>query len=494
MNSDDNTPQSFSWMRRWSAALNLLITIAAVLALVAMFNYLAIRHFTRFHWNSDTEAALSVRTRQVLAALTNSVKVTVYFNSQDDLFPRIRGLLKEYEYASPRLQVQYVDWKREWTAAEKVKQEHKFLPENTKDVIIFDANGRSVVVNSRDLSDYDIGSFVRGEAEEFNRTHFKGELMFTSKIYEVSAGRATVAYYLVEHGEHAVGGNNTDGYDKFLSLLRDENNFEIRALRLGGTNEIPADCQLLIIASPISPLATVELDRIQRYLLQGGRALITFNRLTVASKRRTGLEKLLFNWGVEVGENIIRDPENSVYHTEWDLAPVNLGSHQIVNPLGRKSRLVLYMPRSIRALPAGRAEDAKVTELLFTGPKSIVITDAGRGEYDPAQTGSKPLMAVVEKTVPALQRGATRIVVLGDSKLWDNQFIDLDANHDFAAFTANWLVNQSVLLNGIPPRPIHTYKFTMTRTQLRSVQLVLLLGLPGAVLALGSLVWLRRRH
>ena len=121
MHGDDNTPESFSWARRWNAALNLLITIAAVLALVAMVNYLAIRHFTRFHWNNDAEAPLSPRTRQVLAALTNNVKVTVYFNSQDDLFPRVRGLLKEYEYASPRLQVRYVDWMREWTAAEKPK-------------------------------------------------------------------------------------------------------------------------------------------------------------------------------------------------------------------------------------------------------------------------------------------------------------------------------------------------------------------------------------
>lgn len=69
-----------------------------------------------------------------------------------------------------------------------------------------------------------------------------------------------------------------------------------------------------------------------------------------------------------------------------------------------------------------------------------------------------------------------------------------DPNREFAALTANWLVNQSVLLNDIPRRAIHSYKLTMTQAQLRSVQLVLLLALPGAVLLLGFLVWLRRRH
>jgi hypothetical protein len=103
-------------------------------------------------------------------------------------------------------------------------------------------------------------------------------------------------------------------------------------------------------------------------------------------------------------------------------------------------------------------------------------------------------MVAVEKSVPGLQRGSTRIVVLGDSMLWGNGLIANAANREFAAFTANWLVNQSLLLQDIPRRPIHTYQLTMTRTQLHSVQLMLLLGLPGAVLLIGLFVWSRRRY
>ena len=148
---DEQGPQSFSWARRWSASLNLLISVAAVLALVAMVNYLAIRHFTRFHWNKDTEAALSTRTREVLATLTNQVKVIVYFNSEDALFPRIKGLLKEYQFASPRIEVQYVDYLRDGAAARKVKQDYKLTAQNDRDVVIFDANGSQVVANSGGL-------------------------------------------------------------------------------------------------------------------------------------------------------------------------------------------------------------------------------------------------------------------------------------------------------------------------------------------------------
>jgi hypothetical protein len=490
MKGDEEIPASFSWARRWSAGLNLVITIAAVLALVAMFNYLSIRHFTRFHWNRNTQAELSGRTHQVLAALTNTVKVIVYFDSkEEDLFPRVKGLLKEYQFASPRIQVQYVDYLRDGTAARKVKQDYKLATGNDKDVIIFDADGRSVVVNARDLSDYDISELTSGKSRDVYRTHFKGELLFTSKIYAVANARATIAYHLIDHGEHPDVGEG-DGYGRFYALLRDENNFDVRSLRLVGTNEVPGDCSLLIIAGPTTPLATVELDRIQRYLVQGGRALIAFNQ----GSRRTGLEKLLGKWwGVEVGENVITDRENAISTTGFDVVPVEYGSHQIVHGL-RGSRVLLYMPRSIRAQRSGRSEESKVDELLFTGPKSLVITDLRRREVDPTQTGPQPLMAVVEKSVPALQRGSTRIAVIGDSFLWGNNWINADANGDFAAATANWLVNQSVLLSGIPPRPLKHYKLTMTQSQLRSVQLILMAGVPSAVLFLGLLVWFRRRH
>ncbi len=494
MNGDDErTPQSFSLLRRWGAALNLIIAVAAVLSLVAMFNYLAIRHFTRFHWNRDTEAALSKRTRQVLASLTNTVKVTVYFDSTDDLFPRVKGLLKEYQFASPRIQLQFVDYIRDAVSARRVQQEYKLSGSSVRDVVIFDVGGRSpVMVSSRELSDYDTSKLLSGETNEVYRTHFKGELLFTSKIYAVATGRSPVAYYLMGNGERLTSGDTPDGYGKYLALLHDENNFDIHLLALIGTNDIPANCNLLMIAGPTDTFAPPELEKIQRYLDQGGRALILFDSETLG--KRTGLEKLLAKWGVDVGDNVIVDRANAVSTTGMDVAPVELGGHPIVNPL-RNSRVLLFRPRSIRALrPAnGRSDDLKVEELLFTGPNSLVL-DASRRGFDPAQTGVKPLMAVVEKSVPGVQRGSARIVVLGDSTLWSNEFMKTDPNREFAALTANWLVNQSVLLNDIPRRAIHSYKLTMTQAQLRSVQLVLLLALPGAVLLLGFLVWLRRRH
>jgi hypothetical protein len=497
MNGDDERlPQTFSWTRRWGSGLNLIITVLAVLALVAMANYLAIRHFKRFHWSQGTENRLSSRTLTVLASLTNTVKVIVYFDSGPDnaLFPRVRGLLKEYQNASPHLQVQYVDYLRDVGAARLVKEQYKLESVSDKDLIIFDSHGGRKVVHDGELSDYDYSKLVSGETNEVYRTHFKGELLFTSAIFAVANERRPVVYFLLGNQEHSPAeGDAIDGYGRFASMLMNENNFELRPpLLLGGTNEVPSNCSLLIVAGTVQPIDRTALDAIQRYLEQGGRMLVAFNHLTVRGQP-TGLERLLARWGVEVSDNIVYDPANS-QNNGVDVIPVELGKHPIVNGL-QNSRLQLLMPRSIRALrPLSRNDDVKVDELLFTGPESMIRINPRTTETDPTQKGTKSLAVVVEKSVPGLQRGSTRIVVVGDSMLWGNGLIANAANRAFAAFAANWLVSQSLLLQDIPPRPISTYKLTMTRTQLRSVQLILLAGLPGAALLVGLLVWSRRRH
>ena len=57
----------------------------------------------------------------------------------------------------------------------------------------------------------------------------------------------------------------------------------------------------------------------------------------------------------------------------------------------------------------------------------------------------------------------------------------------------NWLLDRPVLLNGIGPSPVTDFRLLMTKAQVRNVRWLLLAALPAAILALGGLVWLRRR-
>jgi ABC-2 type transport system permease protein len=352
------------------------------------------------------------------------------------------------------------------------------------------------VVSASALSDYDYSNLYSGKSRDVYRTHFKGELLFTSKIYGVAMQRSPKAYFLIGHGESDPRDTTSEGYSKFAMVLQGENNFELALLDLTSQKDVPADCNLLIVSGPLTVIDEQQAERIQRYLEKGGRLLLLFNYRQLATRRPSGLEKLLAAWGVEAGENIVVDPDNSTTSTGTDPKPAVPGKHPIVSSLG-SAQTHLFMPRTMHALKTStpRREEAKVEELLFTGPRTQLITKLGeRGAYEPQRgVGPQPLCVAVEKSIPAIDRGSTRIVALGDSTLWANNVIESDANREFAASTVNWLVQQNVLLAEIPRQAIRTYRLSMTRAQLRNSRWLLLAAMPGAVLLFGCLVWMRRR-
>src|SRR5438105_1655689 len=486
---------SFSSARKWSISLNTLVSSLTVLALVLMVNYLAARHFTRLYVSKGAQLQLSPLTLQVLASLTNDVEVIVYFDKQDPLYDSVWGLLKEYSLRNNRIKLRTVDYERDPGTANAIKATYQLSSD--KDVVIFDCNKRAKFVPQGELSELDIQPLVSGQSKEVRRTHFKGELMFTSAILNVSSPRSVKAYFLTGHGEHSITDHESQmGYSKFAEVLK-QNNIEPTRLSLLGTNEIPLG-NLLILAGPTELLPELELNKIDQYLKNGGRMLALFNVLSIYKNKNTGLERVLADWGIEIGRNIVRDKSNS--GTGSDIATSGFGNHPIVNAIFKaEGRLHMVEPRSIRKMSGRAVADApNVTELAFTGPDGTVLTDIRGNEiYEHAndlRTNVSLAVAVEKgkiKNVSA-DRGTTRIVVLGDSVLWGNNMIESLSNRDFAFLAVNWLLDRSELL-AIPARPIKEYKLMMTHSQLTAVTWMLLAGMPGSVLLLGLLVWVRRR-
>jgi len=364
-----------------------------------------------------------------------------------------------------------------------------------KDFVLFESNGHSKIVYARQLADYDFSDLLAGRSKYVRRSAFRGEMYFTGDIYAVSNPQALKACFLFGHGENNPGdpkGEDTKlgphAYSKFAAILKDEINSDWDLLSLQGTNEVPSDCQLLIIAGPHEgKFLPQELDKIAAYLKQGGRllALLTTD---------CGLEPVLAQWGVRLGRSRVVDLDKKYNIDGLSFFSGTLFPHPIVNPLAsEKMSIRMVWPRPVFKMEDhGKMPGApEVTVLAGTSP-------AGMDENK--QTGEFPLLAAVEQGViqgvSSPRGGGTRIVVAGDSDFLDDLVIDSWAgNHYFAGLALNWLLERPQLLfSGLGPQPIQEYKLYMTHAQVRTVQWLFLAGLPGAVLALGGLVWLRRRN
>jgi hypothetical protein len=499
----DSHPSGFSPGRRWLTALNLLLATAAVLALAVMFNYLAALHYKRYPWADATNFKLSPQTLGILKSLTNKVTVTIFYQRKADVYTMISALLSEYQHANPALvDVKALDYDRSPEEARNLLDRLHLSGPEQRDFVAFESNGRHKICYDNKLSSYNFNDLL--QHREIRRTAFLGELYFTSAILAVSHPVDQTAYFLTHHGERDPGeppAPGGAGYSKLASILKDELSCDWKSLALSQTDSIPADCKLLIIASGSQPegsLSTNELSQIQAYLKHGN------GRLLALLSTTEGLDPVLRDWDVRLPDMHVIDRDKSVWIGGGDFlacpALVNGSFHPIMRPLVRDNLMIhMLAPRPIfRVKPAsGDPSAPTLTAVAATSEMGIQAP----GEPVVTSTNGRPLAPQQYTLVAAIEQGVlnglggTRIVVAGDSDFLDDQMIDSpSANHYFASQTLDWLLQRpEALVGNIGPRPITEWVLYMTQTQMTQLRWLFLAAMPGAVLFLGGLVWLRRR-
>jgi hypothetical protein len=498
MAAEPPSKPSFTPRRRWAAGFDITVRTLVVIAVLVMLNHLAALFFHRQYLSKTTKEELTPLTRNLLQSITNEVKVIIYHNAQrDDLYALVAPLLREYQALNPRITVRAVDYLRDVNEALGIKNKFK-LPTPTdaaeNNFVIFECEDRPRVMPGEALVEK-----VR-EVDWEKRTNSKritahrGETVFTAMLLSVINPKPEVAYVLMGHGEHNfTSGDEYTGYLDFKGLL-EQNNVQVVPLALTGTNAVPADCNLLIIAGPVTTISAGELGKIEQYLNEGGRLLALLNFAT--RDRTRGLEAILEKWRVQATDKIVTDPKNSINSIK--VAPgedVTVGSfskHPAVGALFG-SYLNLYKPRAVGVIPAKEnATDVPKAEVLFVTADSASLANPPQ-----ANPRAYPLAVAVEKNVVrgiVTSRGNTRMIVVGDSFFFANEPLKLVANREFATYALNWLLDRPLFTEGIGPKPFTEFRMTITETQMTKMSWLLLGAVPGGVLMFGVLVWWRRRN
>jgi hypothetical protein len=501
MPQTDTAKASFSSGRRWLGAISTVLAAAGALALVVMLNYLAAGYFLHFQLSRDAAFKLSGQTRAVLESLTNDVQVTIFFKPHGDneeIYGLTQGLLEEYQNANPRhIRVSLLDYTRFVGLAKELLARIDWSGRPEKDLVVFESNGHFKIELATQLADYDYSDLLAGRSKFVRRSAFLGELHFTSDIYALTHAQALKTYFLFGHRENNPGDPAGEpeklgdtGYSKLAAILKGECDSAWDRLSLLGTNDMPRDCQLLIVAGPRAvEFLPEEVDKITAYLKNGGRLLALLTE-------PCGLEPMLAKqWGVQLGNNRLgdKDPKYATGDPR-SFFTATLFPHAIVNPLASdKTPIRMVWPRPVYPNEDhGKIPGAPEVSILASTSQQGVDTNNHVGVY--------PLLAAIEqgviKGVDTPRGVGTRIVVAGDSYFLDDQVIDSwVGNHEFAKLALDWLLQRpTALIAGLGPRPIKQYSLNLTSAQSSTVRWLFLAGLPASVLALGGLVWLRRRH
>ena len=498
MNSPTKNSASFSPGQRWKIALDVLLRTLLLLAVVGMLNFLGARFHHRLYLSSQTNVTLHPPTLAVLRTVTNQFTVTLYYDTHDpgNFYQTIVALLNEYHAANQKISVRTVDYLHNPGEAEKIKEQYH-LPGSTdspnappsKDLIIFDNGKRSITIPGDSIVRYKI---TRAPVEDPNQKDlelrrkpvaFNGEVMFTSKILALTSEQPFKACFLQGDGESSLSQTDDYGFAKF-GLALAQNYISVQNLELTGDHFVPADCSLLIIAAP-SALSESAVQKIDKYLMEGGRLLALLNFASV--NRPTGLEPILKKWGVNVMPDFVKDRDNSAE----SVIVRKFAGHPVVNALSQL-KLQMVRPRCIAKLEWAKppANAPQVDELAFSSENSILVGDPA------APPRSFPLIVAIEqKPVAGVAnpRGNTRMIIAGDSLFLGNTVIEAGGNRDFVSYAANWLLDREQLIAGIGPRSVTEFRLVLSDFEQRELSWLLLGALPGTVLMVGWLVWLVRR-
>ena len=472
--------------RLW-ITINTGAALLLALAVAVMVNYLSFRHYYRIDWSRAQLYKLSSKTTGLLESLEKPVDVTVFFQPGNVLYEDIHNLLREYQFHSNRLNIQWVDPDRDISQTEELALKYKVTEPN---VVVFNCEGRNKYVRIDEIANIDASSGIE------RITTFKGEQAFSSAIQGVVQKTVPVVYFLTGHGERDITDfDRRTGFSGAAQLI-ERDNIEVRPLLLSTAKQIPTDCGALIVAGASKSMSKSEADLIGVWLHRSGRLLVLSD-----AGQTSGLEKLLQEWGVRLRNDVVIDPDRTLTGREVFAAAYN--RHPITAKLGTTAA-IFHMPRSVDqdyTLPKTTSADRpQVTPLALSSKNSWAEAqpDQMPAKYDKGTDdlpGPISMAVAVEKGDTAvlldMQIRPSRLVVFGDSGFVSNSGL---TGGDTSLFMSslNWLLDREQLM-AIDAKKVDDTRLKLTREKIRILSWSAVGVIPALAALLGTALWFRRR-
>ncbi len=465
-------------------AVRSLVSTFLGIAILGLLGFLLARHPLRFDLSDTGANSLSAQTFQVLAELPSEVEVLAFY-PQGQLPRAARQLLERYRYESDRFQLRVVDPTRRPDLVDLYQIPLSEL-----------ARGGLIHLRAEERTENVFGLTDTALRDPADLRPELSEEQLTNALLRLVRAREKGVYFLEGNGERAIlgdGAETGEGYLAAAQALYDEG-FRVERLLLLVAGAVPEDADVVILAGPTRPLAGEALAALEGFIARGGSILALLDPQT-----DTGLDVLLTQWGVELGDDIVLDVKQAVAGRIATPVSTLYGDHEITRSLGEGT--VFHVVRSVNASERIGSEFVKI---VFSSEDSWAERDLqgfygeGRYQVDRGEDlgGPVPLAlagfvtneAEGDETPPT--RG--RLMVFGDSDFASNQLFSVLKNRDLFLNSVQWLANNADAIT-IRPEALRASRFRPTQAQMNRIRFLALFALPELIAFAGVLVWWRRR-
>ena len=456
--------------------------IAIAIAIVVVINLLAQLIPFKIDLTGSGIYTLSDTSKEIITGIDKDITIYGLFDTNDaktdDSINELYQMMTRYAEFS-NIDCQYID-------PEKNPQ---FVKEVSNNSATADKIAQSIVVVK---SGENVRAFEEGELFETTKEDdaiYKDasliEQCLTGAIKLVSAVEVPTVYFITGHNEVSI----TEDY-KILREYLLSNNFDVRELDLSLKSSVPSDAKILICMAPQKDFMASERDAIAEYMNDGGDFILMINSLKSAIDF-PNINYLTNKYNIDIQNDKIKEtnPDFYIPGDEYTIAVSPL-DNAINGTTITKSipKVTVSEARSLN-IRSKNTEDITNTTLVVTSTsaRSTHLGENGEknGPFEVAVAGEN-------KTTT----DPSRIVVMGDATfVSDSQTQQLGSNENISIFV-KWLTWMQDIKDEklIEAKPYDVGSLKVTYGQANIIFAIFVVIFPLCIMAIGFVVWIRRRH
>jgi ABC-type uncharacterized transport system involved in gliding motility auxiliary subunit len=265
-------------------------------------------------------------------------------------------------------------------------------------------------------------------------------------------------------------------------------------------DEVPPDCEVLVVAGPYKDYLSDEIQRIDEHLRRGGSALFLLEPRT----KLPNVEALLLEYGIalpeaEILEEVTVRDRDREFDERWTKV-LRYQPHPITR--GVRAATFYHSARPIQIVAAENDFRFDTSYLAISAPSAWGETDESSFKSGTATrdgndiAGPLPVAAVVNRTFdpgPGAQRVVGKVAVFGDADFVNNANYGLFGNADIFQNTVAYLAGDEDLIS-IRPRAGDRDRVYIRASQGHLIFAMCVVLLPLSVIGVGVSVFLRKRN
>lgn len=475
--------------KKGSYSVGMIVLVIAIAVLVNMIAARLPEEVRHLDISDNRIYEISDTSRELLKNLDQDVTFTVFAekSSTDD---RIKTFLEKYTSLTGRIKLEWVD---------PVLHPSE-LTENGVDsdtiLVTGKETGKTTTIAFSDILVTDEYSYYTTGSTA--ATEFDGDGQLTSAVNFVTTDDQKKVYVTTGHGESAFSGS--------VSNLLKKNNMTEEELNLLMAGEIPEDCDLLFLYSPVTDLSEEEVSLLKDYIAHGGKVYITLS--SESSDATPNLDGLLKAYGMTRADGYIADMSRNYQGNYYYIFPEISAYDGLTD--GLSSNMVLLINAHGMTITDPEADTISVSSFLDTSEQGYAVTEENQteGTYSLGAVATQTLSAEdTEEEADAEDSDATdaeddaedeeleegRLTVLAADSLINAQVTDSFTTLEnldlfMNTISSNFDDMQNV---AIEAKSLEITYNTMQHAGLISVGLIL--GLPLVILVFGFVRWWKRR-